>query len=51
MSAEVSRALAVFAAKMGLGQEAARLLAEEYVDAESAADLPDWLTEQGDPSS
>lgn len=48
LSAEVSRALAVFIAKMGLGQESARALVEQYGPTGSASDLPDWLTEHSD---
>lgn len=48
LPADISRALAVFVANMGLGQDAARALADEYSTTGSAADLPAWLTEQID---
>jgi len=46
MAPDVSRALARFIARMGLGQAAARELVSQYGATQSAANLPDWLTEQ-----
>lgn len=49
MTPDVSRALALFVSRMGLGQKAARELAEQYGSAKSASDLPEWLTEEDEP--
>lgn len=48
MSADVSRALAIFIARTGVGREASRDLAARYAAASSIGDLPAWLTEDPD---
>lgn len=46
MTADVSRALATFISSQGLGQDAARALADQYGDITAVGALPEWLTEQ-----
>lgn len=46
MTADVSRALATFISSQGLGQDAARALADQYSDVTTVDALPEWLTEQ-----
>lgn len=48
MAADVSRALAVFIARTGVGREASRDLAARYAPASSIGDLPAWITEDPD---
>lgn len=51
MNADVSRALARFAAAAALSRDGARELAAQFADIGGVADLPDWVREGDDDAT